>query len=233
MIEELKKIEVSDMSPKNGIVVDCAATLYRKTKDELLGKAIVSKAEEFVEDYVGGVNDRKEFTVSAVILYEAYKISGDEKFKDRIIQLEKSECDMGLAFDMMYETAFGGKEHYHQLTVKAGKRVDEIEDDDCAKAMFMMTLVDTIEAIDQPVYELYRSLVDLFRTELKKIIAKTEGKGYTYFAKECANKVMACAVKKACDMKVILAEKYEAGAKAVFEDCDEDVFSEFMKALSI
>ena len=127
---------------------------------------------------------------------------------------------MGLAFDMNYETAFGGKEHYHALTVEFAKIKDNKRDDEMQEALFMLTLADTIAAIAEPVYELYRSLVDMFRDELNGLVSaawQREGKipagvgaeRVNIFADEDAQKVVSLALRKACAMKVVLSEKYE------------------------
>ena len=134
---------------------------------------------------------------------------------------------MGMAFDMMHETMFGGKEHYHAITVKFAGLSDRERKTDIEKAMFMEALIDTIAAIDQPVYELYRSLVDIFRTELKKLTAQGEytrgvhDTEYTLLKDAKAELVLAYAIKKACDMKVVLAEKYECIADCIYNRYQE------------
>ena len=45
------------------------------------------------------------------VSYTHLTITGDEEYKNIITALEKSDKNMGLAFDMNYETYFGGKEH--------------------------------------------------------------------------------------------------------------------------
>ena len=85
----------------------------------------------------------------------------------------------------------------------------------------MLSLVDTIAAIAQPVYELYRSLVDMFRDEFKKLVGAAwqrenrvpSGVGAEFVPLFCnpeANEAMSLALSKACALKVVLAEKYEA-----------------------
>ena len=211
------------MSAAEGVTVSRAIWEYTVLKDgnpdrQELGKAIVEKAEQ-MKDKIGAVNGC-EYPSAMNLLYTAYNITGDDGYKNAIIELEKSQEYMGLAFDMNYETAFGGKEHYHALTVEFAKIKDNKRDDEMQEALFMLTLADTIAAIAEPVYELYRSLVDMFRDELNGLVSaawQREGKipagvgaeRVNIFADEDAQKVVSLALRKACAMKVVLSEKYE------------------------
>ena len=164
IIHDLNEMSVDNMSAAEGVTVSRAIWEYTVLKDgnpdrQELGKAIVEKAEQ-MKDKIGAVNGC-EYPSAMNLLYTAYNITGDDGYKNAIIELEKSQEYMGLAFDMNYETAFGGKEHYHALTVEFAKIKDNKRDDEMQEALFMLTLADTIAAIAEPVYELYRSLVDM------------------------------------------------------------------------
>ena len=215
IIEKLRDMPVDKMGPAEGVIVSCAVWEYNilssdNAQKEELGKLIVSKAEQMKEAEASAQN----------LLYTAFAITGDEEYKNIITELEKSDKNMGLTFDMNYETYFGGKEHYHAITVRFAA-LKEQDRDEMQEALFMLSLVDTIAAIAQPVYELYRSLVDIFRDELKKLVSAAwqrenrmpAGVGAEYvliFGNKEANKVMSLALSKACALKVVLAEKYEA-----------------------
>ena len=212
IIEKLRDMPVDKMGPAEGVIVSCAVWEYNilssdNAKKEELGKLIVSKAEQMKE--AEATVDGFEYPSAQNLLYTAFTITGDEEYKN-----------MGLTFDMNYETYFGGKEHYHAITVRFAA-LKEQDRDEMQEALFMLSLVDAIAAIAQPVYELYRSLVDIFRDELKKLVSAAwqrenrmpAGVGAEYvliFGNKEANEVMSLALLKACALKVVLAEKYEA-----------------------
>ncbi len=214
VITRLSEIKADDTGMWDGLAVNAATLLYKKTQDEALKAALLKKVDEFVAGVKVMDIEELEFTTAPCLLYTAFKLTGDEKYKNKAMELERSDEKMGFAFDMMHETAFGGKEHYHAITVAFNELAKKEPCCDTAKAMFMEALIDTIEAIDQPVYELYRSLVDLFRAQLKGLIAN----GEVALIDEKAKMILAYAIKKACDMKVILAEKYEAVADKISDN---------------
>lgn len=222
IIDTLRYMSVESMGAPEGVIVSRAVweygTLPEGNEKEELKKAIVDKAEQ-MKDKKTAV-DGCEYPSAMNLLYAAYNLTGDETYKSVITELEKSETYMGLAFDMNYETYFGGKEHYHAITVRfaALKAQDR---DEMQEALFMLSLVDAIAAIAQPVYELYRSLVDIFRDELKKLVnaawqrvnrmpAGVGAEHVPLFCNQEANEVMSVALLKACALKIVLAEKYEA-----------------------
>ena len=222
IIHDLNEMPVDNMGAAEGVTVSRVIWEYTALKDgnpdrQELGKAIVGKAEQ-MKDKVGAVSGC-EYPSAMNLLYTAYNITGDDGYKNVITALEKSQEYMGLAFNMNYETAFGGKEHYHAITVEFAKVKDNERDDEMQEALFMLSLADTIAAIAQPVYELYRSLVDMFRDELKNLVSaawQREGKipagvgaeRVNIFADAEAQKVISLALRKTCAMRVVLSEKY-------------------------
>lgn len=222
IIHDLNEMSVDNMGAAEGVIVSRVIWEYTALKDgnpdrQELGKAIVDKAGQ-MKDKIGAVSGC-EYPSAMNLLYTAYNITGDDGYKNMITELEKSQEYMGLAFDMNYETAFGGKEHYHAITVEFAKVKDNERDDEMQEALFMLSLADTIAAIAQPVYELYRSLVDMFRDELKNLVSaawQREGKipagvgaeRVNIFADVEAQKAISLALRKACAMKVVLSEKY-------------------------
>ena len=208
IIEKLRDMPVDKMGPAEGVIVSCAVWEYN-----------ILSSDNAQKEELGTV-DGFEYPTAQNLLYTAFAITGDEEYKNIITELEKSDKNMGLTFDMNYETYFGGKEHYHAITVRFAA-LKEQDRDEMQEALFMLSLVDTIAAIAQPVYELYRSLVDIFRDELKKLVSAAwqrenrmpAGVGAEYvliFGNKEANEVMSLALSKACALKVVLAEKYEA-----------------------
>ena len=227
IIDALRYMSVDDMGAAEGVLVSRAVWEYgvlaEGDEKEELKEVIADKAEQ-MKDKAAAV-ECCEYPSAMNLLYAAYNVTGDETYKNVITELEKSDRYMGLAFDMNYETMFGGKEHYHALTVKFAELKKNGRDNEMQEALFMLALVDTIAAIAEPVYELYRSLVDMFRDELRVLIDRAwerDGRMRKHISGEHvdimkdadAQTVMALAVKKACALKVVLAEKYQVYAEA-------------------
>lgn len=226
--DELKNMPADAMGMREGIIVSRAVCAYKRTGDNALGQTILEKAKELVkqETILTQELETAEYPSPWCLLYQAYKICPEEEiYKNKIMELKKSGVYMGICFDMNYETLFGGKEKYHALTVRFGELARRPRKSDMEEAAFMLALIDTIEAIDQAVYELYRNLTDLFRNEMKALAAGARARAGLgnkaalehFYNGKCrlledgqAQGVLACAVKKACRSKVILAEKYEA-----------------------
>lgn len=223
IINKLQTMSVDNLGSAEGVIVSRAVWEYNtlpvgSKEKEVLRNLIVNKAEQ-MRDVTAAV-EGCEYPSAQNLLYTAFTITGDDEYKNIITELEKSDKNMGLVFDMNYETYFGGKEHYHDLTVKFAGLMSQKRDEK-QEALLMLSLVDTIAAIAQPVYELYRSLVDMFRDELKKLVNaawQREEKVMTgvgaeavaLFVDSDANDIMSEALLKACELKVVLAEKYEA-----------------------
>lgn len=224
IISALRNMPVDAIGDAEGVIVSRAVWEYGvlaagSWEKEELGKVIVDKAEQ-MKDKQAQVGDC-EYPSAMNILYAAYTITGNDEYKNAITKLEMSDEYMGLAFDMNYETFFGGKEHYHALTLKFAELKKHDREDEMQEALFMLALADTIAAIAEPVYELYRSLVDMFRDELTKLVSaawQREGRipaglgneHVAIFVDGDAQKVISLALRKACAMKVVLSEKYAA-----------------------
>lgn len=160
---------------------------------------------------------------------------------------------MSQVFYMTYETKFGGKEHYNDIITQFQNvrkylfdtektlyyhGYDESKEAKWAnketgtsanfwlRAMgwYMIALIDTMSVMEQPVYEYYRALGDLFKealTGLMKYQDKETGMFYQVidhpeeagnYLETSGSAMIAYAMIKACRMKVILAEKYEENA---------------------
>lgn len=114
-----------------------------------------------------------------------------------------------------YESTCNKKEGYPDLVAQI-KALDHRLKEDLTHekaAAFLALLIDTIEYVSPQIYEYYRDLVDLFRTDAKLVIeAFYEESGRCKQDaewSEAADSVFRAAVKKASAMHVLLAEKYE------------------------
>lgn len=97
----------------------------------------------------------------------------------------------------------GKKDKYIEITqtlVEAKTLVATKEE----KLSYVKALIETLENMDFQIYELYRSLQDSFKEVLKELL-----RGYEEMTDE-EKDVISKAVESACNMRLLLAEKYEA-----------------------
>lgn len=138
-------------------------------------------------------------------------------------QVHLGESARSLVFYMQYETQNGGKEHYNDI-IGQFNALREHYYADAAKKLssdvravkevvdYCAALIDTMEAVDQPVYEVFRRLRDLFKEVVSDMVAAG------VFEQTDANALMASyAVLKGCRMKALHTEKYEGMALAVLQ----------------
>lgn len=114
-------------------------------------------------------------------------------------------------FYMYYETKENGKAGYFDLMDQLRyftKRIDEEYTLENVSGYLKM-MVYAIEAISPEIYELYRELVDLFKAQMKKAVVEFAD------APSGASKAsIGESLEKACDMDLLLAEKYLEKAKS-------------------
>jgi rhamnogalacturonyl hydrolase YesR len=130
-------------------------------------------------------------------------------------------------FYMNYETKFGGKEHYNDVSAQFKILCDTSFDstlhssEDClSMAEYAAALIDTMEVMEQPLYEIF----DQFKRQFKEAVA-------VLTSKSCKETTTAClyayAVLKGCRMKALHTEKYEKAALdalyAVERKAEEDI----------
>lgn len=96
----------------------------------------------------------------------------------------------------------GKKDRYIEITnvlLEAGDTIKITEE----KLSYMMALLETLEAMDFQIYELYRSLQDKFKETLCELL-----KEYENMSGE-QKKQISDAINRACAIRLLLAEKYE------------------------
>lgn len=94
--------------------------------------------------------------------------------------------------DMDFEELIKNKENYGKIVEYFKKRNTFSMDD-------LSILVDMIEQMSPEIYEHYRTLQDIFRREIRAALNRRETDGR-----------LAVIIKRGCDNKTLLAEKYEA-----------------------
>lgn len=148
-----------------------------------------------------------------------------------------SDAYLTQPFYMNYETKFGGKEQYNdiiaQFNILQEKAYPSVKNElgnaaaDLEMAAYAAASVDTMEVMEQPLYEIF----DRLRQILKQAVAAMNTKSLDTFAKEAqeAGLFYAYAVLKGCRMKALITEKYEKAALDILEAAEakaqeDDVF---------
>ena len=114
-------------------------------------------------------------------------------------------------FYMYYETKVNGKAGYFDLMNQLRYFSDRIEEEFTLEnvAGYLAMMVDSIEAISPEIYELYHELVALFRARMKQAIEMFAGE-----APSEAKASIGASLEKACNMDLLLSEKYLDTAKS-------------------
>lgn len=156
------------------------------------------------------------------------QIKGQPRNADGSFVYRKDSADGGVlealymadVFYMMYESRFGGKEYYNDIITqfKAARSGADFEGNTTARtlALYLMATIDTLEAIDQSVYEYYADLKQLYKEALGYALSLADT------ADDTSKAMIAYTMLKACRMKAILAEKYEDTAKDMFDGIDSE-----------
>lgn len=151
-----------------------------------------------------------------------------------------SDAYLTQPFYMNYETKFGGKEQYNdiiaQFNILQEKAYPSVKNElgnaaaDLEMAAYAAAAVDTMEVMEQPLYEIF----DRLRQILKQAVSAMNDKSLEAFAKETkevqeAGLFYAYAVLKGCRMKALITEKYEKAALDILEAAEakaqeDDVF---------
>ena len=129
-----------------------------------------------------------------------------------------------LSFYMNYETKDGGKEHYNDIIAQYNaiyaecfKNAGEAAHDGDVKAVKALALfaagaVDTLEVMDQALYEIFARIREMYKAAVS-VLNDTIDNTDSQFVKL----IYAYAVLKGCRMKLIQTEKYASKAEEIFE----------------
>ena len=226
-------------------------TFAKKAVDNLVAEdGTYAKAEGSLSDNLFG---NALFAVRAMDTVYNPQDTAAEKTEKAILKQEKVMTS-GARFDatetcagtfstklsdayLNYETKFGGKEQYNdiiaQFNILQEKAYPSVENElgnaaaDLEMAAYAAAAVDTMEVMEQPLYEIF----DRLRQILKQAVAAMNTKSLDTFAKEAreAGLFYAYAVLKGCRMKALITEKYEKAALDILEAAEakaqeDDVF---------
>lgn len=221
-IDNFKSAKNDIWNYEDGCILNGAIMMYEATKEEKYKDFVIGYFDKYInEDGTINFYDTEEFNIAnagpGVALFFAFEMTGNEKYKkaievimDQLRKQPRTELGniwhkkiypeqiwldgmyMCHVFYMMYETKFGGKEHYNDIisqfkNVRKLMRNDETglyyqAFDASKKAVwadavtgtspefwlrgmgwYLMALIDTMSSIDQAIYEYYRDLQDLFK----------------------------------------------------------------------
>ena len=208
-----------------------------KRADELLAgqTEVVGVTENVLGDYMLGnvmyaaaaiTGDEKYVNAAkAIAAGLATQTRNDDKiFVDKSGKLCICDAYCSQVFYMQYETKNGGKERYNDIidqykaiyrTVypEFAKKLSADDEAAAAVAYFAAGLLDTMEVTEQPVYEVFRGMQDIFKGVIADII--NHGIFAADRAVDVASLMAAYAVLKGCRMKALHTEKYESIALEV------------------
>lgn len=135
------------------------------------------------------------------------------------------------SFYMNYETKNGGKEHYNDIIAQykaiyadlLGDTVLDLKNGNENKlkplVYFAAALVDTLEVMDQALYEIWAKLREFYKETIKAILNSAR---YTLGKNKEYDLIFVYAVFKACRMNILNTEKYECEAASLFELINDD-----------
>lgn len=270
--DEFTKSFAGDCNADDAYMLNACISMYKATKEERYKNFVLEYLDSKVSEdgSIAGFEDGKLSYISiGVAVIFAFDVTGNEKYKNAAVKLfgklnEMPRCNSvfvydkkkiddvsvasfyeGITFYMLYETKFGGKEHYNDVIVQFrqarklifdqvkniyhsgienGKQLDfEIS----SEADMIMSIIDALSYIDQPIYEYYNELKELFKEAIKGLLPYQKKDNYFFVdgivapvknpegCFNCTAKVL-YSLLKGCRMKAILAEKYEDIAENTF-----------------
>lgn len=173
----------------------------------------------------------EKYKNAAVKLAEGFKnLSRNDKgyFKDEDEKKCLCKAYMYEPFYMAYETKDGGKEQYNDVIAQYNAMNDELfatakysKDTDKALrslSIYAAALIDTMEVMDQMIYEIYRKMQDYYKASVKAVLEAGYGVDGFEDMDDETELMFAYAVLKGCRMKAVHTEKYEGTVLGV---CDK------------
>lgn len=112
-----------------------------------------------------------------------------------------------------YETTCNKKEGYPDILVQFRVINKKLKDDYTFAnvANYLQMLISTIEYMSPELYEYYRELVNMFKENVREVIARFfENGSFEAMADAESEKILRTAIATACKKDVLLAEKYQA-----------------------
>ncbi|MDO5403074.1 MAG: glycoside hydrolase family 88 protein [Eubacteriales bacterium] len=237
------------------LLLAAASKMYNETKDDFCKMMVVNTLKTvignktFDDVFTLAVGEALFFAYdqTADEQYKAYicSLAADmmdkTRNKDGVFtggdgskETDLSDAYEQLVFYMNYETRFGKKEHYSDVVkqfeaVRNAKRCEKCglynDNSNLEVALYLASLINAMEAADQPVYEIFAAVRDIYKETFAGL--RDNGK-YNIKSEEFITQdnmveqlILIYALLKGCRMKAILSSKYEedlnAAAARAFE----------------
>lgn len=232
----------TDQNIKSALL-SAATKMYKETKDEAYKTFVANTLNNIIEngnirsvlslmsgDALFFVYDTMEDERYKDIICElAHELMETPKNKEGVFvggdgtrKAKLSDAYEQLQFYMNYETRFGGKEHYNDV-VKQFKAIRDAqicedtglysEESERDIALFLAALIDTMEVTDQPVYEIFAGLKEIYKEAFAGICNngqfQTDNQDFVNRDNITERLILDYALMKGCRMKAILTSKYE------------------------
>ena len=244
----LGKADIDKMSLKEkSLLINAVQGLYKATDDEDYKDWVMNTLADAVDEEgnVAGM-DKEDMCDSFYfgnLLF--FAVAQDDRYKKAILNIEKSlaKADGTMTakdtwkcqpYFMNYETVYGGKERYNAIIANYNRVVKE--EGVPASAEFACGLIDTMEVMAQPLYEIFAKMKDYYKETVKAVLASDEKAKNETSADNTANDVCNClcadkllfvyAVLKGCRMKALHTEKYAACQMKVLDCAVEAICSD-------
>ena len=211
-----------------GLRLNALSSLCRALRTEEAVSALTAALDKLEADYFTGDEKYKN---AAVKLAEGFKnLSRNDEgyFKDEDEKKCLCKAYMYEPFYMAYETKDGGKEQYNDVIAQYNAMNDELfatakysKDTDKALrslSIYAAALIDTMEVMDQMIYEIYRKMQDYYKASVKAVLEAGYGVDGFEDMDDETELMFAYAVLKGCRMKAVHTEKYEGTVLGV---CDK------------
>ncbi len=131
-------------------------------------------------------------------------------------------------FYMAYETKDGGKEQYNDVIAQYNSMNDElfatvkyskdVKESLKRLSIYAASLIDTMEVMDQMIYEIYRKMQDYYKASVKAVLESGYSEDGLEDMDTASEFMFSYAVLKGCRMKALHTEKYEGTVLGV---CDK------------
>lgn len=228
-LKRFKSAKVDKWNYEDGCVLKGAEMMYKVTGESRYKDFILEYLKKYInEDGTINFYKQEDYNIDNVstgtVLFFAYDETGEEKYRNAIENIMNQLRNqprtnegnfwhkniypnqvwldglyMGQMFYMMYETRFGGKEHYNDIITQFKLVRKNLFNEDKqlyyhaydesrqmywadketglspnfwlrAMGWYMLALIECLDAIDQSVYEYYDDLKVLFKEALKGIL---------------------------------------------------------------
>ena len=194
------------------------SNILKNSDEKELKNCMAGNALYTAYDFTGEDKYRQE-AVSLAAAFKKYERNDKGYFKDADDKKCLCKAYMYEPFYMAYETKDGGKEQYNDVIAQYNAMNDELfatvkYSDDTKNAsevlaVYAASLIDTMEVMDQMIYEIYRKMQDYYKASVKAIIESGYDEDGLDDMSENAELMFAYAVLKGCRMKALHTEKYE------------------------